>query len=76
MIMAVYAPNSTVSMYNNLSLIGALAGKQVHLHNNTQLTYHERIGDIASGSSLRVYNDQDYIECAVDVAGGLPDDGC
>jgi type II secretory pathway pseudopilin PulG len=76
MIMAVYAPNSTVTMQNNLSLIGALAGKQVNLQNNTQLTYHERIGDIASGSSLRVYNDQDYVECAVDVAGALPDDGC
>jgi hypothetical protein len=76
MIMAVYAPNSTVTMQNNLSLVGALAGKQVHLHNNTQLTYHERIGDIASGSSLRVYQDQDYVECVVDTAGSLPDDGC
>ena len=76
MIMAVYAPNSTVTMQNNLSLIGALAGKQVHMQNSTQLTYHERIGDIASGSSLRVYQDQDYVECAVDTAGTLPDDGC
>ena len=36
-VMAVYAPNSTIRMENNLSLIGALAGKQVHMQNNTQL---------------------------------------
>ena len=76
MIMAVYAPQSTVSMHNNLSLIGALAGKHVHMQNNTQLTYHERIGDIASGSSIRVYNDQDYVECTTAATGSLPDDGC
>ena len=76
MIMAVYAPNSTVTMQNNLSLIGALAGKQVHLHNNTQLTYHERIGDIATGSSIRVYNAEEYLECTAVPAGTAFDDGC
>ena len=69
MIMAVYAPNSTVTMQNNLSLIGALAGKHVHMQNNTQLTYHERIADIATGSSIRVYNAEDYVECTVAPTG-------
>ena len=76
MIMAVYAPNSTVTMQNNLSLVGALAGKHVHLQNNTQLTYHERIADIATGSSIRVYNAEDYVECTVVPTGAAHDDGC
>jgi hypothetical protein len=76
MIMAVYAPNSTITMQNNLSLIGALAGKHVRLHNNTQLTWHERIGDISSGSSIRVYNDEAYVECTLAATGPAPDDGC
>ncbi|MGH2978064.1 MAG: DUF7305 domain-containing protein, partial [Solirubrobacterales bacterium] len=76
MIMAVYAPNSTVTMQNNLSLVGALAGKHVHLQNNTQLTYHERIADIATGSSIRVYQAEDYVECTVAATGAAPDSGC
>jgi type II secretory pathway pseudopilin PulG len=76
MTMAVYAPNSTITMQNNLSLVGALAGKQVHLQNNTQLTYHERIADIATGSSIRVYQSEDYIECTATPTAAQPDSGC
>jgi hypothetical protein len=76
MIMAVYAPNSTVTMQNNITLVGALAGKLVQLQNNTQLIYHERIDDIASGSSIRVYQDQDYVECGLVTTGTAPDEGC
>jgi hypothetical protein len=76
MIMAVYAPNSTVTMQNNLSLVGALAGKQVYLQNNTRLTYHERIADIATGSSIRVYMAEDYVECTVTPTGPAADTGC
>ena len=76
MLMAVYAPNSTVTMQNNLSLMGALAGKQVHLQNNTQLTYHERVDDIATGSSIRVYQAESYVECTVTPTGPAADAGC
>ena len=76
MIMAVYAPNSTVTVQNNLSLVGALAGKQVHMQNNSQLTYHERIADIATGSSIRVYQAESYVECTVTPTGPLADSGC
>ena len=69
MIMAVYAPNSAVTVQNNLSLVGALAGKQVHMQNNSQLTYHERIADIATGSSIRVYQSESYVECTVAPTG-------
>jgi Tfp pilus assembly protein PilX len=76
MILAVYAPNSTVSLENNQSIVGALAGKLVQMQNNTRLTYHERIGDIATGSSIRVYRSQDYIECTTVPTGTAPDAGC
>jgi type II secretory pathway pseudopilin PulG len=76
MIMAVYAPNSTVTMQNNLSLVGALAGKQVRMQNNSQLTYHERIADIATGSSIRVYQSESYVECSVTPTGPEADSGC
>jgi type II secretory pathway pseudopilin PulG len=76
MILAVYAPNSTVSLENNQSIVGALAGKLVQMQNNTRLTYHERIGDIATGSSIRVYRSQDYIECTTVPTGAAPDAGC
>ena len=74
MIMAVYAP-STVTMQNQVSLVGALAGKEVRMQNNTQLTYHERIADIATGSSIRVYQAEAYVECTTIVTGSDPADG-
>jgi len=76
MIMAVYAPNSTISMTNNLHLVGALAGKTLQMQNNTSLTYHERIGDISTGSSMRVYNDEAYVECTVEPTDSAHDSGC
>jgi hypothetical protein len=76
MIMAVYAPSSTISMTNNLHLVGALAGKSLQLQNNTSLTYHERIGDVSTGSSMRVYNDEAYVECTVEPTGSAQDSGC
>ena len=76
MIMAVYAPSSTISMANNLHLVGALAGKTVQMQNNTSLTYHERIGDVTTGSSMRVYNDEDYVECTAEPTSTAYDSGC
>ncbi len=75
-IMAVYAPTSTISMSNHLDLIGAVAAKTVLMQNNTSLTYHERIGDVSTGSSMRVYNDEDYVECTMEPTGATHDSGC
>jgi hypothetical protein len=76
MIMAVYAPNSTIGMYNSVGITGAVAGKLVQMQNNTSITYHERIENISTGSTLRVYNSEDYIECTTAAAGAAPDSGC
>ena len=62
-------------MANNLHLVGALAGKSLQLQNYTSLTYHERIGDVSTGSSMRVYNDEAYVECTVEPTGSAQDSG-
>jgi len=76
MIMAIYAPNSTVTLRNNVRLTGAIAARQLVLQNNASLTYHERIADITSGSLLRLYRTAEYRECSNDQATSAIDSGC
>jgi hypothetical protein len=76
MIMAVYAPNSTVDMNNHIDIMGGVAGKAVKMSNNTSITYDGRVGEINTGSTLRVYRSQDYIECTTEPTGAAHDSGC
>jgi hypothetical protein len=76
MIMVVYAPDSTVSMTNHLDVVGAVAAKTFQMQNNTSLTYHERVGDITQGSTIRVYNAEDYVECTTEQTDPTYDSGC
>jgi hypothetical protein len=76
LIMAIYAPNSTVTMRNNTRLIGAVAARQLVLQNNASLVYSERIADITSGSMVRLYRDAEYRECSNDQTTTAVDSGC
>ncbi len=76
MIMAVYAPYSTVSLSNNVRLTGAVAARSLVLRNNATLNYSDRIADITSGSPLRLYRSAEYKECANDQIGSVVDSGC
>jgi hypothetical protein len=76
LIMSVYAPNSTVTMRNHTRLVGAVAARQLVLQNNASLIYSERIGDITSGSMVRLYRDAEYHECSNDQATTAVDSGC
>lgn len=76
MIMAVYAPYSTVSLSNNVRLTGAVAARSLVLRNNATLNYSDRIADITSGSPLRLYRSAEYKECANDQVGSVVDSGC
>ena len=77
LVMAVYAPYSTIRVKGNAALAGALAAKSIDLQNTAQINYHERIGDITTGNPLRLYKPEHYVECtAVTAAGGEPDSGC
>jgi hypothetical protein len=76
MIMAIYAPNSTVTLRNNVRMTGAIAARQLVLQNNATLTYHDRIADITSGSLLRLYRTAEYRECSNNQETAEIDSGC
>jgi Tfp pilus assembly protein PilX len=75
-IMAVYAPNSTVTYANNLNFTGAIVAKTIDLMNNSIITYDSRVTAITSGSSVRFYKGYDYKECTTAPTGTTPDTGC
>jgi hypothetical protein len=76
--MAIYAPNSTVDFKNNLDFKGSLVVKSIKVKNNAAITYDTRIGDIASGSSIRHYDygTGSYRECTSSSTAAAPDSGC
>jgi len=76
MIMAIYAPNSTVTLRNNVRLTGAVVARSLVLQNNAVLTYDSRIGDITTGSPLRLYRAEDFRECSNDQTTAAVDSGC
>jgi hypothetical protein len=76
MIMALYAPYSTVTLRNNVSLTGAVAARSLVLQNNASITYSDRITDITSGSLIRLYRAEEYKECANDQTSSAVDSGC
>ena len=53
--MAVYAPSSTVSLENNVHIVGAVAAKKVVMQNYTSITYDSRVEDITGSDFARVY---------------------
>jgi hypothetical protein len=76
LVMAVYAPFSTIRIRGLSHLSGAIASKSIDLQNSAQITYHERIEDITTGSPLRLYRPEQYLECTATPAGPLPDSDC
>jgi Tfp pilus assembly protein PilX len=75
-VMAIYAPNSTISYQNNLNFTGAIVAKSIDLMNNSTITYDSRVTGITSGSSVRFYQGYDYKECTGAPTGSTPDTGC
>jgi hypothetical protein len=75
-IMAVYAPNSTITYDNNLNFTGSIVAKTIDLKNNATITYDARVTGITSGSALRFYKGYDYKECTTAPTGATPDTGC
>jgi hypothetical protein len=75
-VMAIYAPNSSLTYANNLSFTGAIVAKSIDLKNNATITYDSRVTNITSGSSVRFYQGYDYKECTGAPTGTTPDTGC
>jgi hypothetical protein len=76
LVMAVYAPYSTIRIKGNTSLSGAIASKSIDLQNSAHINYHERIADITTGSPLRLYRPEQYVDCTSTPPGTAPDSGC
>lgn len=76
LVMAVYAPFSTIRIRGSSQLSGAIASKAIDLQNSASLTYHQRIEDITTGSPLRLYRPEQYLECTAVPTGTLPDSDC
>ena len=76
LVMAVYAPYSTIRIRGLAHLTGAIASKAIDLQNSARITYHELIADITTGSPLRLFKPEHYIECTATPTGAAPDSGC
>jgi hypothetical protein len=76
LVMAVYAPYSTIRIKGLSTLSGAIASKAIDLQNSARIDYHERIADITTGSPLRLYRPEQYLECTSTAPGTEPDSGC
>jgi hypothetical protein len=76
LVMAVYAPFSVIRIRGYSRLSGAIASKAIDLQNSAQITYHQRIEDITTGSPLRLYRAEQYLECTALPSGTQPDSGC
>jgi hypothetical protein len=75
-VMAVYAPHSTIRIQGTSHLVGAAAARSIDLRNSSQITYHERIADITTGNPLRLFKAEHYVECTAVPTGPTPESGC
>ena len=75
--MAIYAPSPSVSISNNVDLVGAVAAKKFEIGNNSSVTYDGRVerhhGDGLGASCTRT---RAWQECTNDPSGLALDSGC
>ena len=74
--MAIYAPSSTVRLQNSAHITGAVAAKLVELQNSARITYNSSIAEITSGSPVRLFKSEHYIECTAAPTTAAPNSGC
>jgi hypothetical protein len=72
----VYAPNSVVSLTNNVHVTGSVIAKSITFENNTTIVYDESVKSLLSGSPIPIYTQETYKECASEPTGAEPDSGC
>jgi hypothetical protein len=75
-IMSIYAPSSTVSLTNNVHIIGAVAAKTVVMQNLTSITYDSRVEGITGSDQAVVYQNPLWQECTNEPTGVRIDSGC
>jgi hypothetical protein len=75
-ILFVYAPNSVVSLTNNVHVTGSVISKSITFGNHATVVYDESVEDLLSGSPIPIYTQETYKECASEPTGAEPDSGC
>jgi hypothetical protein len=74
--LVIYAPRSSVTVSNQTNIVGAIAGKQASIDNNSSITWHDKVAQLRTGSLLSIFKRQRWIECATQPSGSAPDSGC
>jgi hypothetical protein len=74
--LVIYAPRSNVTVTNQTKIVGAIAGKQASIDNNSSVTWHDKVGQLRTGSLLSIFRRQRWIECSTKPSGSAPDSGC
>jgi len=74
--LVIYAPRSNVTVTNQTRVIGAIAGKQASIDNNSSVTWHDRVAQLRTGSLLSIFKRQRWVECTPKPSNSVPDSGC
>jgi Tfp pilus assembly protein PilX len=75
--MVIYAPQSTIAFTNSTRIKGSLVAKSIQLQNSVTITYDNRVTDITSLSSARLFDpNTGYKDCTAVPTSLVPDSGC
>jgi hypothetical protein len=72
----VYAPNSVATLAENSYVTGSVIAKSIVFDNNAHIVYDASVKSLASGSTIPIYSQETYKECASQPSGTVPDSGC
>ena len=76
MLMAVYAPYSTVFLHNSVHITGAVAAASVPIQNDSTITYDQRVGNITGGGIPVYRSTQKWVECSSTPPTAAVNSGC
>ena len=74
--LTLYAPQSTVTLQNGTTIVGAIAAKGVLMQNSSHIIWDDRVNNITLDSVQPLYRRQAYVECTPTPTGPEPDSGC
>ena len=76
MLMAIYAPYSTVYLHNSVHITGAVAAQSVPVQNDSSITYDPAVGTITDGVIPAYRSTRNLIECTANPTGTAVNSGC
>jgi type II secretory pathway pseudopilin PulG len=76
MLMAIYAPYSTVYLHNSVHITGAVAAQSIPIQNDSSITYDAAIGGIFKGVIPVYKSTRNLIECTATPTGTAVNSGC